>query len=221
LDFGASGVYEVIGVVRDHKHLSLREEAPPFAFVPLWQPMDGITRVTLAVASEEPPTLLARAVAREVHALHPATLVSDLIGVEEQIDATLLSERLLSRLAAAFAALAVGLAAVGLYGILSQSIARRRAEFAVRLALGAGPGRVASHVFGEVLLQVGSGIGIGVPLAVALARSLEGLLFGVTPADPVTYLVSAAFLVMVACVASWLPARRAWRIDPAQTLRRP
>jgi predicted permease len=220
LEFGDSGAYQVVGVVRDHKHRSLREEAQRFAFVPLWQPVDRNTRITLAVSSDQPPSTVARTVAGEVRAVHSNTLVSDVIGVEEQIDATLVSERLLSTLATAFAALAVALAAIGLYGILSHSVARRRTEFGVRLALGAQPAHVAAGVFRDVLLQVGAGMAIGLPAALAAARAAEGLLFGVTSADPGIYLLSAAVLTAVACLAAWLPARRACAIEPAEILRR-
>jgi predicted permease len=220
LELGESGVYQVVGVVRDHKHLSVREQAPPFAFVPVWQPIDPISRITLAVSSDQPPSTMARAVANEVRAIHPGTLVSDVIGVEEQIDATLVTERLLSMLATGFAALVLGLAAIGLYGIVSYSVARRRIEFGVRLALGAPRSRVASAVVGEVLLQVAAGIVVGLPLALVIARTAERLLFGVTPADPASYLLGAAALTMAACAAAWLPARRACSIDPADTLRR-
>jgi predicted permease len=220
LEFGESGAYQVVGVVRDHKHRSLREEAQRFAFVPLWQPVDRNSRITLAVSSDQAPSTVARTVADEVRAVHSNTLVSDVIGVEEQIDATLVSERLLSTLATAFAALAVALAAIGLYGILSHSVARRRTEFGVRMALGAQPAHVGSGVFRDVLLQVAAGMAIGLPAAVAAARAAEGLLFGVTPADPGIYLLSAAVLTIVACLAGWLPARRACAIDPAEILRR-
>ncbi|MGH2601815.1 MAG: ABC transporter permease, partial [Dehalococcoidia bacterium] len=171
LQFGESGVCRVVGVVRDHKHTSVREPAPRFAFIPLWQPIDGyIPRATLAVASDQPPLLLARSVAHEVRAIHPSTLVSDVIGVDEQIDATLASERLLSTLAALFAALALGLAAIGLYGVLSYSVARRKAELGIRMALGAAPARIAWSVLRDVLLQVAAGMAIGLPVAVAGAR---------------------------------------------------
>lgn len=200
--------------------MSVREQTPPFAFVPLWQPIDPISRLTLAVASGAPHSTMARAVADEVRALHPQTLVSDVIGVEEQIDATLVSERLLSMLATGFAALVLGLAAIGLYGIVSYSVAGRRTEFGVRLALGAPRSRVASGVVREVLLQVTAGIAVGLPLALVIARTAERLLFGVTPAEPGSYVLGAAALVAVACAAAWLPARHACLIDPAEALRR-
>jgi ABC-type antimicrobial peptide transport system permease subunit len=200
--------------------MNVRQESPRFVFVPVWQPLDPISRITLAIASDTPSPSVARAAAQIVHTIHPNTLVSDVIGVEEQIDATLVSERLLSSLVTAFAALALGLAAIGLYGILSYSVARRRAEFGIRMALGAAPSRIASSVFGEVLIQVAVGMAIGLPAALATARTAKGLLFGVTPADPGNYLLSATVLAAVACLAASLPARRACSIDPSEALRR-
>ena len=219
LRFGDSNVYEIVGVVRNFKHRNLREQAPRFAFVPLWQPVDGLSRITLAVSSVESAAALARAVAQEVRAIHPHTLISDIIGIEEQIDATLVSESLLSTLASAFAALAVGLAAIGLYGVLSYSVARRRSEFGVRLALGARPSRIAAGIFREVALQVAAGLAIGIPSALTIARMAEGMLFGVTAADPAHYIVSAVVLVAVAYVAAWIPAYHASTIDPTVALR--
>lgn len=220
LSFGESQIYQVVGVVRDYKHMTLREPVPRFAFVPLWQPLDPISRITLAVSSDQPAAGMARAAAREVRAIHTNTLVSDVIEVDEQIAATLVSERLLSTLATAFAALALGLAGIGLYGILSYSVARRRAELGVRMALGASPARVAWGVVSEILLQVAAGLAIGVPAAMAAARTTETLLFGVRPADSENYVISAALLVLVASFAAWLPARRACSIDPCEALRR-
>lgn len=209
----------MVGVVHDAKHMSVREPPPRFAFVPLWQPLDRITRITLAVSSAEPPSSLARAVAHEVKAIHPNTLVSDVIAVEDQIEATLLSERLLSTLATAFATLALSLSAIGLFGTLSYSVARRTPEFGIRMALGAEPARVARSVFGEMLLQITAGIAIGLPAALAASSAARVLLFGTTPADPGTYLLSAAVLATVASLAAWLPAHRASSIDPSDALR--
>jgi len=174
LDFGESGAYQVVGVVRDHKHKSVREEVPRFAFVPLWQRLDPITRITLSVSSDQQPSRVSRAVASEVRAIQPNTLVSDVIGVEEQIDATLVSERLLSTLATAFAALALGLAAIGLYGVVSYSVARRKSEFGIRIALGAPRARIALGVLRGVLLQVVAGLAMGLPVALVTARTAQG-----------------------------------------------
>ena len=219
LTLGTSEPYQVIGVVRDHKHLNVREAPPPFAFVPLQQRLDRISRITLALSSDQAPATLARAVGREVRALQPDALVSDVITLDAQIDASLVSERLLSALVTAFTVLAVGLAAIGLYGLLSYSVARRSAEFGLRLALGGAPSRVTSDVVREMLLPVAGGIGIGLVLAGAAARLTDALLFGVTVYDPTSYLVAAMTLVIVAGFAAWLPARRAARVDPMVALR--
>jgi predicted permease len=220
LEFPKAGVYRVVGVVQDSKHMSVREEAPRFAYLLIWQRVDPIGRITLSVSSPQPQAPVAAMVGREVRTIHANTLVSDVIGVKEQIDATLVSERLLSTLAAAFSALALLLAAIGLYGILSYAVARRRAEFGVRMALGARPAHISWGLFRSVATQVGIGIAIGLPAAMVAGRALQGLLYEVTPGDPANYLVSAAMLAMMAGVAAWLPARRACSIDPTEALRR-
>jgi predicted permease len=219
LAFGQAGSYRIVGVVRDYKHRSVREPAPRFVFVPIWQRMDPIGRVTLSVSSARPSAVVARDVAQEVRAVHAKTLVSDVIDVGEQIDATLTSERLLATLAGSFAVLAVGLAAIGLFGIVSYAVARRRSELGLRMALGAPRSRVAAGVFLDVLLQVGIGLAIGLPLAVSAARFAEQMLFGVSAASSSSYFLSSAMLAAVACVAAWLPAWRASAIDPAEALR--
>ncbi len=219
LRFGDARAYQVVGIVRDFKHMSLRENAPRFVFVPLWRPLDHPARMTLAIASDQPAPLLLRAVTREVHTLHAQTLVSDVVGVQDQIDATLLSERLLSILATAFATLALGLAAIGLYGVLSYSVARRRAEFGIRLALGSQRRRIVWDVIRGVIVQVGVGVAIGLPAALASARAAEGLLFGVGSAAVTVYVTCASTLIAVAALASWLPAWRACSTDPSEVLR--
>jgi predicted permease len=220
VELGNAGVYHVVGVVGDYKHLSVREPAQPFAFVPLSQPVFPISRLTLTVSSAVPWPTMARAVTDEIHATHPQTLVSDVIAVDAQLDETLVSERLLSTLAAGFAVVVLGLAAIGLYGIVSYASGARTTEFGIRLALGAPRSSVAAEVIAEAMLPVAAGIVIGFPMALMIARAAERLLFGVTPADAASYLAGAGALVVVAAVAAWLPARRACALDPADTLRR-
>ena len=220
VELGGAGPYQVVGVVGDYKHLSVREAAQPFAFVPLEQPVNPISRLTLSVSSVAPGAGLAGAIAREVRAIHPNTLVSDVIDVDAQIDETLVSERLLSMLATGLAVLVLALAAIGLYGIVSYAATARTTEFGLRLALGAQRSRVASGVVAEALLPVAAGIAIGLPVAVLIARAAQRLLFGVTPSDTSSYLVGAGALIVVAAAAAWLPAWRACALDPAETLRR-
>ena len=161
----------------------------------------------------------ARTIADDIRAIRADTLVSDVIAVEQQIDETLVSERLLSMLATGFAALVLALAAIGLYGIVSYAATARTTEFGLRLALGAPRSRVAAGVISEAMRPVAAGIAIGLPLAVMIARAAQRLLFGVTPSDSSSYLVGAGALIVVAAAAAWLPARRACALDPAETLR--
>jgi putative ABC transport system permease protein len=220
VELAGGGLYQVVGVVGDSKHLSLRESATPFAFVPLGQPVTPISRLTLAVSSEMRASLTARAVADEVRSVHPNTLVSDVIGVDAQIDETLISERLLSMLATGLAVAVLALAAIGLYGIVSHATVARTREFGLRLALGAPRSRVAAGVVADVMMPVTAGIAIGLPLALMIARAAERLLFGVTPADTTSYALGALAMMVVAAAAAWLPAKRACTLDPAETLRR-
>lgn len=220
VELGGAGLYQVVGVVGDYKHLSVREAAQPFAFVPLEQPVNPISRLTLSVSSATASPMMARAVADEIRAIHPNTLVSDVIAVDAQIDETLVSERLLAILATGFAVLVLALAAIGLYGIVSYAAAARTTEFGVRLALGAPRSHVAAGVIAEALLPVATGIAIGLPMSLMTARAAERLLFGVTPSDAVSYVLGAATMLIVAAAAAWFPARRACALDPAETLRR-
>jgi predicted permease len=219
VELAGAGLYQVVGVVRDYKHLNVREATQPFAFVPLAQPVNPISRLTLSVSSATRSAMMARIVADEVRAINPDTLVSDVISVDAQVDETLVSERLLSMLAAGFAMLVLALAAIGLYGVVSYASTARTTEFGLRLALGAPRSRIATGVIVEALLPVAAGVAIGLPMAMMIAIAAQRLLFGVTPTDATSYLVGAGALVVVAAAAAWLPARRACGLDPAETLR--
>jgi len=218
--FSDTEAYQVVGVVRDAKDASVRQATPRFMFVPIWQPLQEYRRLTLAVSSPIAPATLARTIAREIQSIDSGTLVSDVITLDDQLDATLVSERLLSILGAGFAVLALALAAVGLYGVLSYAVSKRRAELGIRMALGAVPTQVVWTVSREVVLQVGAGIIVGLPLAVVAARTAESLLYGVSALDPANYLAGVGVLAIVVGMASSLPTWRACAIDPSEALRR-
>lgn len=209
LDLGRAGTYRIVGVVADYKHRNVREPAPRMVLVPVSQPLFGLSRITLAIESDQPAAAVVPAVTAAITAVEPRTLISDVIAAPEQVAATLVTERLLSTLAVAFAALAVSLAAVGLYGVLSYSVARRRVEFGVRMAVGASPSRVAAGVLRDAVVQVAAGLAIGVPLALVAASAARRLLFGVAPWSPGIYVVGVTLLLVTAAAAGWLPARRA------------
>ena len=137
----------------------------------------------------------------------------------DEIDSTLTYERMLALLSAFFGVVALGLAAMGLYGILSYAVTRRTSEIGVRVALGASGGSVLWLVMKQTIALVLIGMAIGFVMALALARYVESLLFGMKPADPVTIAIASAGLVIVTALAAWIPARRATAVDPVQALR--
>jgi ABC-type antimicrobial peptide transport system permease subunit len=175
--------------------------------------------VTLSVATQQDPTALSGEIARAVRDIDPGTLVSDIFDVETQIDATLVGERLLTRLGTAFSMLALALIAIGVYGVLSCAVAERRSEIALRMALGALPSRVGREIWSEVQWQLAVGIAVGVPAAWAASRLVEALLFDVTPLDVSTYVIAAVVVVGVAAAAALVPLLRATSLNPADVTR--
>jgi ABC-type antimicrobial peptide transport system permease subunit len=137
----------------------------------------------------------------------------------EQIDETLIEERLFAKLTSFFGLLALGLACVGLYGTMSYAVARRSNEIGIRMALGAQGSRVLGMVLKESLLLVAIGIALGLPMAFALTRLVKSFLFGLTPTDPATLFCSTLVMAAVAAMAGYLPAHRAARVDPLVALR--
>ena len=135
------------------------------------------------------------------------------------IDDSILTERLIAKLSTFFGGLAVILAAIGLYGVMSYTVARRTSEIGVRIALGAAPSAVAVMVLREILVLVTVGSVAGAAAAIGLARFVQSLMFGLTPYDPMTIAASFALFVVIGLLAGYLPARRAARIDPVVALR--
>ena len=177
------------------------------------------TGMTLYVRSSVRPESLLASIRREIQALEPALPVVDIRVMEDTIGSALYPARMSARMLAAFAALALLLAAVGLYGVLSFQIASRTHEIGIRLALGAGAQHVFNVVLRDGLVLVGIGVAIGVGGALAAGRMLAGFLYGVSPADAATYVAVTAILCAVALVACAIPARRAMRMDPTAALR--
>ena len=213
--------YRIVGVVRDAKHNSLREPSAPFAFLPLAQPMYAHGRITLTVASVAPgvEAALPQPIRRKLAEVDSGLMISEVISIRRQMDATLLTERLLSGLATAFGALAMILASVGLYGMLSYRVGQQRQSIGIRMALGASPSSVMGGVLRQTGLVVAAGLLCGLPFAVTAARGADSLLWGVKPEDPAIYLMGAATLCLAGFVSAWLPARRASAIEPAEALR--
>jgi predicted permease len=209
----------IVGVVRDVRQTDIRRNAGRVVFIPLRQPYDRNFHMTLAVRTAVDPQTLIGAVERSVRNGGPGVLIESTHTLAQQVDQSLLAERLLSWLAAAFGVLALVLSAVGLYGVMTYSVARRTSEIGICLALGAQPARVARSILRQTVSIIGVGLAAGIPASILVARAVRNLLYGVGPADFATQAGAAILLAAVALAASYLPARRAARIDPLTAMR--
>ncbi|HSS19163.1 MAG TPA: ABC transporter permease [Pyrinomonadaceae bacterium] len=208
---------EIVGVVADVRNRNLSSEVRPGYFLP--QAQVPFNQMTLIVRTVNDPHTLITAVQNEVRAMDPDVPVFTIKTVDEHIAATVASPRFNSMLLGIFASVALVLTIVGLYGVMSYSVAQRTNEIGIRMALGAQTGDVLRLVVSQGFKLVLIGLGLGLVGAFALTRVISSLLFGVTPKDPVTFLVVPAVLALVALLACYLPARRAARLDPLHALR--
>ncbi len=210
----ASPGYEIVGVVRDAKYNSLRREIHPMMYMP--QSGSG---ATFEVRTAADPQALLPAIREVVAQINANLPLFDVTTESEQIDRLLFGERLIARLSGFFGLLALVLACIGLYGLLSYEVARRTREIGVRMALGAQQGDVMRLILrqGIGLALVGAIAGVGVALGVT--RYLNSMLYGVSAYDPVTIIAVAALLTLVALAACYIPARKAMRVDPMVALR--
>ncbi|HEY7184156.1 MAG TPA: ABC transporter permease, partial [Blastocatellia bacterium] len=210
---------EIIGVVKDVKYASLRSEGRAMFYLPFYQATTGRGQMTLIVRTAGDPTSVAAAAQREARALDPAMPMFEVETLATQVAASLQRERLLATLSSGFGLLALLLSCLGLYGILSYAVARRTNEIGVRMALGADRRDVLWLVLGAALRLVLIGAALGVPAALAAARLVASQLFGISSADPGAIVAATLAMLAVAVVASYLPARRATRVDPLVALR--
>jgi predicted permease len=209
---------EIVGVVADVKHRNLREAAPRFVYVPVAQALEPSTRLTLAVQTSGDPTTMLPAVRQAVHAIDSQILLSDVMTMDEQLDQSLLRERLLSSLSTAFGTLAIMLAMIGLYGLISYAVVRRRNEIGIRMALGATPAAIQRNTLTGASTMIAAGVAIGLPASLFAARAIRGMLFGVSSTDPLTIAGSLLLVAFIALTAAYIPARRAARIQPSIAL---
>jgi predicted permease len=206
----------VAGNARDH---GLRAEIYRRMYVPFRQPIDGLTGAKFEVRTAIDPAVMAaelRAASTEVAPKMPVESVKPLLTL---IDESLLRERMIAKLSVLFGIVAVVLAAIGLYGMLAYSVARRTSEIGVRLAIGARPSNIVWMIVCETAGLVAAGIAVGVPTAIGLSRYVETLLFGLRPNDLATIAAVVALIAATALVAAIGPARRASGIDPLRALR--
>ena len=209
---------EIIGVVKDAKYTNMRDEIPMQDFV-LYDQDDMMTSVTFYARTQLDPDRMFAAIRRTVRELDQNLPIYEMRSMDIQLDESLITERMIAFLAAAFGLLATLLAAIGLYGVMAYNVGRRTREIGIRMALGAHGRGVAWLVMKEVLLLLGAGVLTALPAAWGLTRFVESQLYGITPNDPLSVSAATLGIAMVALLAGYLPARRATRIDPIRALR--
>jgi putative ABC transport system permease protein len=212
-----SATEEIVGVVPDVKLYGLEKRTEPAIYVPYAQTPTSTVSLLLETRGAAPAW--AQAVRQEVRSLDPDQPVSNVRTMDAVLAESTMVRRFATALLGGFAALAVVLAVVGIYGLTSYSVSQRAHEIGLRMALGAPPRRVLGMVVGRGVGLAVAGAGVGVLAALGFTRVLRGLLFGVTPTDPVVFAAVPALLVAAAALACYLPARRATRIDPVAALR--
>jgi predicted permease len=211
-------LYEVIGVVKDTKYANLREDIPPITYVPAAQHPSPWPWAGIVIRSSAPLNEVINQVRRKVGDLSPDITVGFKV-FETQIREGLIRERLMAWLAGFFGILAATLAMIGLYGVISYMVLRRRNEIGIRLALGASRADIVLLILREMAALLLAGLGIGAVVSLAATRGAGALLFGLAPHDALTLIASACLLAAVAGLASFLPALRASRVDPMVALR--
>jgi putative ABC transport system permease protein len=208
---------EIIGVVGDVKHFGLEDEAEGYLYVPHAQNANGTLALVLRTKGD--PQQLTALVRREVTALDKDQPVVDIKNMEQRVAETMSPRRLTVFLLGIFAAVAMLLAALGIYGVIAYSVTQRTHEFGIRMALGAQRGHIIRLVIGQGMWLVLVGLGVGLAGAFVVTRLMTSLLFQVKPTDPLTFAAVAALLSGVALLACYIPARRATKVDPMVALR--
>jgi len=211
-------LYEIVGLVKDTKYGDLREEFRPIAFLASAQAPRPGPGAQFLIRSNLPQAEITAAVKRVLGEIDPAISIS-FDGFKTMIEESLLRERLMATLSGFFGLLALLLASIGLYGILSYGVASRTKEIGIRMALGARPREVLSLILREAVLLVLVGVVVGLPVVFGATRFASTLLFGLTPTDPISLGLAALLMFAVALTAGYIPARRATKVDPLVALR--
>jgi putative ABC transport system permease protein len=216
------GVWSTVaGLVRDSKYHNLTEPPTPYLYLPYRQTHGGEFWTAFFIRTVGPARASIAAIHREAAALNPDAGVSEVLEFKEMVSFSLYAQKVAAALLSVLGAVSLLLAALGLYSVLAYAVSQRQHEFGIRLALGAEPSHVVGLVLRRGLALTAAGIAVGAVLAIAAMRLAAGLLVGVNPGDPAAIAGSALFLGTIALVASYLPARRATKVDPMVALREP
>ncbi|HTB98263.1 MAG TPA: ABC transporter permease [Terracidiphilus sp.] len=209
----------VIGVVKDAKYFSLKENSQMAAYFPCTQSPGFFGNFVVRFAPGANPQEIISRTRLAVAAVNSNILVNDVSSLEELVDRSIAQQALIARLTTFFGILAVFLACIGIYGLLSYSVARRTSELGIRLALGAQSRTLLWLVLRESILLLALGLAIGIPIALSSTRILATLLYQLSPLDPAAIVIAIVTVTLMTLAAAWLPALRATRIDPLQALR--
>ncbi len=204
--------FEIVGVVKDAKYESVARDTHDIAYLPYAQHVDDESDATFVVRTAGDPRTLVSTIRSEMQSIDPNLPLFGVMTQVAQMDVNLRDQRLMAGLAGGFGALALLLAAIGMYGVIAYSVTRRTAEIGIRMALGAGRGRVLGGVMRESLLPVGVGLIAGLGIAWAATTYIQSQLYGLEPRDPSTMAVCTVLIAMVAIAATLLTARRASRV---------
>ncbi len=215
--FERSNEYEIVGVVRDTKYDSVRDPGPPTMYRCVWQGPARSLNVVVRTAGE--PLAMTETVRAAMREVDPTLPIQRFTSQTEQISRRFAQERLFATAYTAFGALALVLACIGLFGLMSYNVARRTNEIGIRMALGAQRGTVVRMVLTESMLLVGIGVAIGLAAALWAGRFVKTVLYGLSANDPLTIAAAVLLIAAVAAVAGYVPARRASNVDPMEALR--
>lgn len=210
--------HQIVGVVRDARYFDLRKAVEPMIYQPAYRET-GANASVLTVRTTDDPNRLIDAIRRRTREIEGAVSVTDTRTMEDNMNRTLMQERFVATLGGFFGVVALILAAIGLYGVMSQSVTRRTREIGIRMALGAEARKVLWLILRDAMIMVTIGTVIGVIAAIALTRYTESMLYGVKAHDPWTLAAAGAVLIAVTAMAGFLPARRATRVAPMRALR--
>jgi predicted lysophospholipase L1 biosynthesis ABC-type transport system permease subunit len=210
--------YEIVGVSGNARYETFGKDVPPMIYRPFSRDMQWNGGI-LCVRVEDKPAYIAGSIRRLAQQLDPVVMVTEVRTLEDNLDEALLQPRFLATLGSFFSGVALLLAAVGIYGVMSQAVTRRNKEIGIRMALGAEPANVLWMVLRDSLAMTAFGAAIGLLAAGTLTKYLESLLFGVKPHDPLTIAGAVLLLLAAIVLAGLLPARRATRIQPIEVLK--
>jgi predicted permease len=215
--YETTGDYEIVGVVKDAKYNSVRDAPPTTMYVPYTQSRFG--RMTFELRTSADPVKAVGAVREAIHRIDPNLPILKVSTQTEQIEQRFAQERVFAQAYALFGGLAVLIASIGLFGLMSYSVVRRTNEIGIRMALGARREDVVGMVMRESLVLVAAGVAIGAAIALGAGRFVASLLFDLAPSDPATLVASAVIMIAISLIAGYLPARTASRVDPMVALR--